>query len=83
WVYALPVELAAAQEMLDDEHEELPQDSLDPNLYTLGRIGTHNVVLVCLPAGHIGIGPAAAGATWMMSRFKSIRFGLMVGVGGG
>ncbi|KAF2192459.1 purine and uridine phosphorylase [Zopfia rhizophila CBS 207.26] len=83
WVCALPVELAAAQEMLDDKHEELPQDSLDPNLYTLGRIGSHNVVLVCLPAGHIGIGPAATGAAWMMSKFKSIRFGLMVGVGGG
>ena len=83
WVCALPVELAAAQEMLDEEHEELPQDNLDPNLYKLGRIGNHNVVLVCLPAGRIGIGPAAVGATRMMSKFKSIRFGLMVGVGGG
>ena len=67
WVCAIPVELAAAQEMLDEEHEELPQDNLDPNLYKLGRIGNHNVVLVCLPAGHIGIGPAAAGAIRMMS----------------
>ncbi|KAF2192682.1 purine and uridine phosphorylase [Zopfia rhizophila CBS 207.26] len=62
WVCALPVELAAAQEMLDEEHEELPQDNLDSNLYTLGRIGNHNVVLTCLPAGHIGISPAAAGS---------------------
>lgn len=81
WVCALPIELAAAQEMLDEEHEALPQDNND--LYTLGRIGNHNVVLVCLPAGQLGIGPAAAGATRMMSKFKSIRFGLMVGVGGG
>jgi nucleoside phosphorylase len=83
WVCALPVELAAAQEMLDEEHEDLPQDNLDPNLYKLGRIGNHNAVLVCLSAGYIGIGPAAVGAIRMMSKFKLIRFGLMVGVGGG
>ncbi|KAF2022441.1 kinesin, partial [Setomelanomma holmii] len=83
WICALPVELAAAQAMLDEEHAELPREKFDPNLYTLGRIGEHNIVINCLPAGHMGIGPAAAGAARMVSRFRSIRFGLMVGVGGG
>ncbi|KAH7128714.1 hypothetical protein B0J11DRAFT_277234 [Dendryphion nanum] len=83
WVCALPIELAAAQAMLDEKHAEQPPDNHDPNLYTLGRIGNHNVVLICLPAGQVGIGPAAAGATRMLSKFRSIRFGLMVGVGGG
>ena len=83
WVCALPVELAAAQAMLDKEHEKLPEDDLGSNLYKFGRIGNHNVVLVCLPAGRIGIVPAAVGATWMMSKFNSICFTLMVGVGGG
>ncbi|KAF5672509.1 ankyrin repeat-containing protein [Fusarium heterosporum] len=84
WVCALPIELAAAQEMLDDEHMELPHDDIeDTNLYTLGRIGHHNVVVVCLPSGQIGNNCAAVIATQMKSRFTSIRFGLMVGIGGG
>lgn len=83
WVCALPIELAAAQEMLDEEHEDLGQDENDNNLYSLGRIGEHNVVIVCLQAGLIGNNPAAAVATQMRSTFRAIRFGLMVGIGGG
>lgn len=70
WVCALPVELAAAQEMLDEEHEALPQDNLDPNVHTLDHISDRNVVLTCLPEWQFGIGPAAAGATRVMSKFK-------------
>jgi nucleoside phosphorylase len=85
WVCALPVELAAAQEMLDEEHAEPERDidDNDENLYSLGSIAGHNVAIVCLPAGCIGNNPAAAVATQMRSTFKGIRFGLMVGVGGG
>jgi nucleoside phosphorylase len=85
WVCALPVELAAAQEMLDEEHPDLAHDAIDndENLYALGSIGGHNVVIVCLPAGRIGNNPAAAVATQMRATFKKIRFGLMVGIGGG
>jgi hypothetical protein len=36
WVCALPVELAAAQEMLDEEHDTLPSDAYDTNIYTYG-----------------------------------------------
>lgn len=82
WVCALPIELAAAQKILDEEHQH-PQDASDTSLYTLGRIGDHNVVLVCLPAGQTGTNSAAAVAIQMKSKFPSIRFGLMVGVGGG
>jgi len=60
WVCALPIELTAAQEMLDEEHDDLPQDSDDANIYTLGRIGEHNVVIACLPAGQTGTNSAAA-----------------------
>jgi hypothetical protein len=63
WVCALPIGLAAAQEMLDEEHEDLEHDENDNNLYSLGRIGDHNIVIVCLPAGLIGNNPAAAVAT--------------------
>jgi nucleoside phosphorylase len=67
--------------MLDEEH--LPHDGVGSTQYTLGRIGSHNVVLACLPAGQMGIGAAAFTAGQAMSKFTSIRFGLMVGVGGG
>ncbi|KAF7593102.1 hypothetical protein BBP40_012047 [Aspergillus hancockii] len=82
WVCALPVELAAAQEMLDEKHGDLVISSED-NIYTLGRVGEHNVVIACLPEGQMGTNPAAAAAARMQSAFTSIRFGLMVGIGGG
>ncbi len=82
---ALPIELAAAQEMLDEEHPDLERDPADndENLYSLGSIGGHNVVIVCLPAGRVGNNPAAAVATQMRASFKGVRFGLVVGIGGG
>lgn len=83
WICALPVELAAAQEMLDEEHDVLERDGNDENLYSLGSIQGHNVVIVCLPAGRIGNNPAAAVAVQMKATFKELRFGLMVGIGGG
>ena len=83
WISALPIEFAAAQELLDEEYKAPPQDNSDPTPYTLGRIGDHNVVLVCLPAGQTGTHSAATVATRMTSKFTSIRFGLMVGIGGG
>jgi nucleoside phosphorylase len=85
WVCALPIELAAAQEMLDEEHSDLGRTlgDNDQNLYTLGSIGGHNVAIVCLPAGRIGNNPAATVATQMRATFKAIRFRLMVGIGGG
>lgn len=83
WVCALPIELAAAQVLLDEEYGHLGQDANDTNLYTLGRIGEHNVVIACLPAGQKGANSAAAVAVQMKSTFKSIRFGLMIGIGSG
>ncbi|KAH7108869.1 putative kinesin [Dendryphion nanum] len=85
WICALPVELAAAQEVLDEEHEDLEPrfTDNDENVYSLGSIGGHNVAIVCLPAGRIGNNPAAAVAMQMRATFKAIRFGLMVGIGGG
>lgn len=83
WVCALPVELAAAQGMLDEEHQNLSQNPNDTNLYTFGRIGEHNVVIACLPAGGIGTVSATVVAIEMKLKFTSMRFGLMVGIGGG
>jgi nucleoside phosphorylase len=69
--------------MLDEEHQELPPNNNDSNIYTFGSIGTHNVVLACLPAGQTGTNSAAAVAIQMKTTFPAIRFGLMVGIGGG
>ena len=83
WICALPTELAAAVAMLDERHNPLPQDSHDHNNYTLGRIGVHNVAIACLSSGVTGTTSAAIVASHMRSILPSIRFGLMVGVGGG
>ncbi|KAE8354650.1 hypothetical protein BDV28DRAFT_146933 [Aspergillus coremiiformis] len=85
WICALPVEEAAAKEMLDEKFEMFDeQDTTDPNVYTLGRIGKHHIVIACLPAGQYGNTAATTVANNMIRTFsKSLRIGLMVGIGGG
>jgi nucleoside phosphorylase len=81
-ICALDIEAAAMTSMLDETHIFLSKDVADPTLYTFGRIGEHNVVVGCFPAGLIGNGPAAMAAINMQRRF-SIKIGLIVGIGGG
>lgn len=83
WVCALPKEQTAATAMLDQRHADLPKPPNDPNTYTLGSFGKHNVVIACLPKGKIGTSSAATVAARMVGTFPSIKFGLMVGIGGG
>jgi nucleoside phosphorylase len=81
-ICALATEKAAMVAMLDETHPKSKRENGDDNEYTLGRIGVHNVVIACLPAGLIGNGPAAIVASNMRRSFP-IKFGLMVGIGGG
>jgi nucleoside phosphorylase len=83
WICALPVEMAAAKAMLDEVYEDLPIPSHDHNAYILGRVGKHNVVVAGLPNGKYGTTSAAVVATQLLATFNLIRFGLMVGIGGG
>lgn len=83
WICALPIEMAAAQAMLDKHHECLPNRPNDNNTYTLGSIGQHNIVIVCLPTGGYGNNNAAIVASNMYRSFPSINVCLMVGIGGG
>lgn len=85
WICALPIEAAAATEMLDEKFGILEeQDAADSNTYTLGRIGKHHVVIACLPGGQYGTTSATTVANNMLRTFsKSLRIGLMVGIGGG
>jgi len=68
--------------MLDEKHPDLLKAPADPSQYTLGRIGQHNVVIACLPAGSVGNATAAI-AAGNTQRSSPIKFGLMIGIGGG
>ncbi|KAN0066846.1 hypothetical protein V8E54_015018 [Elaphomyces granulatus] len=83
WICALPLEAAAAKAMLDNIHPQLSQPAGDDNAYTLGEISGHNIVVACLPSGVYSLVSAATVAARMRITFPSIRFGLMVGIGGG
>ncbi|KAL7800883.1 nucleoside phosphorylase domain-containing protein [Trichoderma afarasin] len=77
----LPSALCAARALLDEEHEPLPSKDGDDNSYFLGKMGKHNVVLV-FPEPY-GMNPVVPAVTSLIRTFPNIRFGLMVGLGGG
>ncbi|EGU75526.1 hypothetical protein FOXB_13975 [Fusarium oxysporum f. sp. conglutinans Fo5176] len=87
WVCALSTEFTAAQEQFDEEYEphESPEhrDANDFNVYSFGKIKGHMVVVAVLPNGQYGTASAATVAKDMIRSFRNIRFGLMVGIGGG
>lgn len=83
WVCALPLEMTAAKLMLDKVHPSLSQPKTDHNVYTLGSVSGHNVVVACLPSGVYGTTSAAIVLAHMLQTFSSLQFGLMVGIGGG
>ncbi|GCB27381.1 hypothetical protein AAWM_10266 [Aspergillus awamori] len=74
------VELAAVEGMMDEMHPNLPS-SIDKNTYTFGRMGAHNIVVAVMPEA--GNDRAAAVATQLFNDFRSIRFSLLIGIGGG
>jgi nucleoside phosphorylase len=81
-ICALDVEKTAVYATLDEEHGRVEKAEGDDNAYTFGRIGAHNVVVACLPAGVMGTVSATAVAKDMMRSFP-IKVGLMVGICGG
>lgn len=83
WLCALKVEYDAAVKMFDECYRRGFGHGPDNNIYTLGRIGQHNVVASCLPLSRYGTSSAAIVATRMMHKFPNIKIGLMVGIGGG
>jgi nucleoside phosphorylase len=83
WICALPVETAAAKLMLDEVHPPLPHLPMDQNAYIFGNIGEHNIVIASLPVGAYGNTSAATVGMQLLSSFHAIRFGFMVGIGGG
>ncbi|CAJ0543489.1 Ff.00g037770.m01.CDS01 [Fusarium sp. VM40] len=83
WISALPIEMTAAEVMLDRVHDAPPHQVHDSNCYIFGSIGLHNIVIACLPSGHYGTNNAAAVASHMSQSFPNIQHRLMVGIGGG
>ncbi|KAF6827094.1 NB-ARC and TPR domain protein [Colletotrichum musicola] len=67
--------------MLDETHESLAQSSTDHNAYSLESINGYNVVI----AGLHGPGNVAAATvvTQMRTTYPNLRYGLLVGIGGG
>jgi len=82
WICAVRTEYVVACELLDDEYPTPPLPR-DDNAYTCGRMGELKVVVACLPQGKDGLASAATVAKDMLRSFPAIRFGLMVGIGGG
>ncbi|KAK4897326.1 hypothetical protein LTR27_004846 [Elasticomyces elasticus] len=87
WITALSNERAAGESMFDAKHDSAPQDfrrnTSDPNAYSWGKIGVHNVVIASLPAGKYGTNAVATIAQGLISSLPHIRVGLLVGVGAG
>ncbi|KXJ84981.1 Pfs, NACHT and ankyrin domain protein [Microdochium bolleyi] len=86
WIAALPIERAAAEAMLDEDHApptSFVRHQSDTNVYTWGRLGEHNIVIASLAAGVYGTTSAATTASCLLASLPSIRIGLMVGIGGG
>ncbi|KAL4787743.1 hypothetical protein BJX76DRAFT_354003 [Aspergillus varians] len=81
WICPLEVEQIAAMEMLDREHQPLPQLRGDTNIYNLGSINNHNVVIAGLPK--TGNCSAATVVAQMRMTFPNLKYGLLVGIGGG
>ncbi|KAI6090317.1 nucleoside phosphorylase domain-containing protein [Hypoxylon rubiginosum] len=83
WICVLAKEQTAAIMMLDKVHGDICKKSNDPNSYTLGSIGQHNVVIACLPLNRGRSHTVATIAVWLTSTFPSIRLCMLVGIGSG
>ncbi|KAJ6145525.1 hypothetical protein N7470_009420 [Penicillium chermesinum] len=66
WICALPQELRAAIIVLDEIHPDIRGLS---SVYTLGRIGEHNIAIACLPMGKPAELPGCPGRSRHDERF--------------
>jgi nucleoside phosphorylase len=83
-ICALRDEQTAVEACFDefwDAEKSYPKAAGDTNSYTLGRIGSHNVVLAHM--SNMGNSSAASVAASLKITFQRIRFALVVGICGG
>ncbi|KAJ5100555.1 hypothetical protein N7456_006607 [Penicillium angulare] len=82
-VCALSLELLAVRALFDQTHPTIELSAADSNHYALGSMGRHRVVAACLPDGEYGTNSAADVASNLRRSFPSVKFCLLVGIGGG
>jgi nucleoside phosphorylase len=80
---ALPLEAGAVAALFDKswDSETYGKATGDTNIYSIGIVGHHNVVLVHLP--NMGKVAAATAATSLLMSYKGISLALVVGICGG
>ena len=78
WVCALPIEKRV---VLLDEPDDDSMMEADGQMYKVGKIGGHNVVIGCV--GDMGTAASSKFITSLRNSFKSLRYILLVGIGGG
>ncbi|KAJ5367345.1 hypothetical protein N7541_001286 [Penicillium brevicompactum] len=84
WVCSNTTERVAARAFLDEEHDSPTHLSpSDENIYTLGRIWGHNVVIATLARRFRGKYPAVRVIQDLQKSFPNVRICLMVSIGGG
>ncbi|KAK6522746.1 hypothetical protein TWF281_002182 [Arthrobotrys megalospora] len=84
WICAVGIEYFAAKALLDEVHAPMHRRfENDITVFTMGRIGNHNVVIGTLPFAEYGIIAAANVARSMLRHFVNVRVSLIVGIGGG
>lgn len=82
-ICALPIEVSAVGLLLDQTHKTGFCIRGGNDIYILGCICGHNVVVTYLPSGGYGTTSAAAVVTEMLSAFRPINYGILVGIAGG
>src|SRR5579859_5318328 len=84
-IYASPLKAEYVQEVFDkfweDDGKKYKKAPGDPNIYTAGVIGQHNVLLAYIPG--IGTTSAAAVAGSLCVSFPNTKLALIVGIYGG
>ncbi|KAF3291566.1 hypothetical protein TWF970_000780 [Orbilia oligospora] len=84
-ICALPLEANAVESLFDvrwdADRDVYGKAATDPNAYSTGVIGHHNVVLAHMPG--MGNAAAASAAAHCRSSFEGIKLGFVVGVCGG
>src|SRR5271170_6501009 len=84
-ICALPLEADCVHAVFDkfweDEGKNYGKALRDPNAYTTGVIGEHNVILAHMP--NMGKASASGVAASILSSFPRIKLALVVGICGG
>ncbi|ERF75850.1 hypothetical protein EPUS_01216 [Endocarpon pusillum Z07020] len=82
-ICAIRIECDAVEALFDEfweDYDSYGKALGDPNAYSTGRIGSHNVVLAFMPG--MGKGTSASVAASFRSSFPNIKLGLVVGICG-